>query len=1049
MNKWIDWMAENHVTANLLMLLIILGGIVGFFRVPREVFPTTEIPVITVSVVYPGASPDKIEQSLVTNFEDAFTGLSGVRRITSVSSEGVGTIWLELEDNVSSDDVRSDVNTAIDRIENIPEEAREPTVSVMEIELPVMRLGIFGDVSERELKELGEEMQQELRSRRDISRVNLFGTRNYEISLEVSPQALEKYNLSFADIERAVKSSSLDVPGGTISSSEGEITLRTRNLAEAAYEFESIPVRSWPDGRTITIKDLGMVRDGFEDENLYTGFNGKEGALLVVSRVGDQSALVIAESVKEYIADKKDKLPAGVEIIVWEDYSEILQDRIGLLMKNGFLGIILVLLVLGVFLDIRLSFWVAMGMFLSFMGGLWAMTFFDVSINVISLFGFIMVLGIVVDDAIVIGESVFSMRERGEKPLEASRKGAKILSVPVVFAVLTTVATFSPLLFVEGVSGRVMYAVPVVVISVLLFSLFESLFILPAHLSSLKQESSNGILRASQNLSRTMDSKLKGFVEKWYIPLLQKSMAFPSLVIALSAAVLIFFIALLAGGRIDVQPGMGNSEGNSLRVFVNMPRGTALETTRDMTDSILHRLDMVHKDLLSEDEEKYSDFYTHALVSIGEQPSKQNVGNDPALAEVNILFPVGDERGYSLEMVQNRLREETLDLQGYEDLQFSSTMQEEQDDISISLSYSDEDGLQRAVSRLEDTLSYYDGVYDIATDFEPGREEIVFSLTPRGRSLGLTTADIAQQVRTAFYGNEILRVQRGNHDIPLMLRYPRRAVSELETVYTMDVRTPAGVLIPLREAANITTRTGYSDINRVNQNRVITLTAAVDPDISNSSRVSNDLIEYIQGDMQNDFPGLQHIVGGQQEDAQRSLASLGIAFIVALFVVYMLLAIPFKSYLEPLIIMCAIPFGAIGAFIGHILLGYDLQFMSVFGIVALSGVVVNDSLVFVNHVNRQTCRGLSIREAIVSAGRERFRPIMLTTLTTFAGLLPMLFETSFQARMLIPMAISLGVGILFASAITLILVPAFLILLDWFRRFFHIPRDCSMEASDA
>ncbi|ERP38962.1 efflux RND transporter permease subunit [Chitinivibrio alkaliphilus] len=1045
MNKWIDWMVENHVTVNLLMLLIIVGGALSYLTLPRKIFPDAEIPVVTVTVPYPGASPDQIEQSVLTVFEDAFVGISGVRRISSTASEGVGSIFLEIEDNVESDQVRTDVTAAIDRIETIPEDSREPRISVMEIEIPVMQLGIYGDMSEQELAAFGERMVRDLRGRSGISRVDLFGVREYEMSLEVTPQKLEKYNISFEEIEQAVRGASLDLPGGKISSSHGEITLRTRDLSQTARDFERIIVRSWDDGSHVRVEDLGTVIDGFADVNLYTGFNGKDGAFVVVSRVGDQSALDIAQEVNSYVEETRARLPEGVELIVWEDFAEVLQDRLGLLLKNGGLGFILVLLVLGIFLDIRLAFWVAVGMAISFMGGLWAMTLFGVSINVISLFGFIMVLGIVVDDAIVIGENIFQERERGTPPVLASKRGTKSIAIPVVFAVLTTAATFSPLLAVEGVTGRIMYSVPVVVISVLLFSLFESLFILPAHLSTLREESTRGIFRISQEFSRKADRNLRGFIERIYVPLLQKSMRWPSLVIALSVAILIFFIALIAGGRVAVQPGMGNREGVSLRVFLTMPQGTSLEGTRAMTDTLLGRFDILREEF-QDSHDRYASFDEHILVSIGEQPSRGSMGgDDPTIAEINILFPTGDERDYSLEPLQNRFREITADIRGYDELQFSTALGSGQDDINISLSFPDDDALLSAVHRLEDTLSRYDGVFDISNNFEGGAEELSLRLRSSGRSLGLTQADLARQVRTAFHGSEVLRVLRDEHDIPFMIRYPADIRGEVGTIHSMKISTPAGERVPITEVADIVHDRGYSFINRVNQNRVITVTAAVNTSVSNPGTITRELVGYIEGDMQQTYPGLEHVIGGQQEDSDRSLASLAMAFIVAMFVVYALLAIPFKSYLEPFIIMCAIPFGAIGAFIGHIVLGYDLQFMSIFGIVALSGVVVNDSLVFVDYVNRQMCRGLDVRSAILAAGRNRFRPILLTTLTTFAGLLPMLFETSFQAQMLIPMAISLGVGILFASAITLFLVPAYLILLDWIRTLFSIQRVCLGE----
>ncbi|MGM0443669.1 MAG: efflux RND transporter permease subunit [Fibrobacterota bacterium] len=1049
MKKMIAWMAQNHVTANLLMLLIIVAGLTAYFQLPRKVFPDAEIPVITVTVPYPGAAPDKIEESIVMKFESALVSVNGVRRISSSSTEGMGSIFLELEDDVDMDEVKNEVNSEIDRITDLPDDAEEAVVTRMEIEIPVMELGLYGGITEQELKDLAERVKNELRGKSEISKVEVYGTRSNEVSIEVSQKKLEAYNLTFHDVSTAISRGSMDLPGGKIRTEKGEILVRTRDLAEDGAAFGRIIVKTTAEGSRIRVSDVADVKDSFEDSNLYTGFDGREGALLVVSRTGTQSALKVAKQVKEYVKEKNKTLPEGVDLIVWDDMSRVLKSRIGLLVKNGALGFALVVLVLGFFLDIRLSFWVAVGMVLSFMGGLWAMLLFDVSINLISLFGFIMVLGIVVDDAIVVGESIFRAREAGEKPVAASKIGTTRIAVPVIFAVLTTVATFSPLLTVEGVSGQIMYAVPIVVISVLLFSLLESIFILPSHLSGLHLKSRVPLLRWSHDFSEKVDSRLRRFVERRYIPLLRKSMQWPTMVIAGSIALLMIFIGLIVGGRIDVKPGMGSTEGVSIKAFVEMPTGTAIHETRDVTDSIFNALERVKEKFLAENPDKKGSFYRHVFVSIGQQPSKGLMNNDdPTIAEVNILFPAGQERDYSLEPIQNMLREETRRIGGYESLTFSNAMRSAGEDINISLSYHDRAQLVEAALRLEDTLATYSGVYDISDDYELGKEEVQLELKDRGRHFGITLSDVALQVRTAFYGDEALRFQRGENDVPAMIRLTGAERGFLQTLFDMKIRTPRGA-VPLTEVAHIRLGRGYSKINRINQNRVVTVTANVDENVSNPTSVNSEMVQFIEGEMQKEYPGISLIIGGEQEDTARSLKSLGVGYLVALFVVYILLAIPFKSYLEPFVIMAAIPFGAIGAFIGHVVLGYDLQMMSIFGIVALSGVVVNDSLVFVDFVNGELDRGLSIRESIVAAGRTRFRPILLTTVTTFAGLLPMLFEQSFQARMLIPMAISLGVGILFASAITLFLVPAYLILLYWVRAFFGIHKDGSAEALNA
>ena len=1037
MRSAIAWMNENHVAANLLMIFIVVSGIISVFKVKQEVFPELPLDFITIEVQYRGASPKDVEETVSIKIEEAIAGVEGIERVTSVSSEGVGVITAQTEFGVDIKEVRDRIKAEVDRLTTLPKDAEKPVIKEGIVRAQVIQLGIFGDVDERTLKIVGESIKNEVLKFEGVTQVDISGVKNYEISIEVSEKKLRELGLTFSEITNAVKSGSLDLPGGKIKTDSGEILLRTNELGKDADSYRNIVLRSSFDGSIIKLGDVADVKDSFEDSDLLTFFNSKPAALIKVYRVGDQKATEVADVVKKYINDKNDTLPAGITIKPWDDKTEVLKSRIELLVKNAIMGFILVLIALTLFLDARLALWVSSGIVISFLGAFSIMIFTDTSINVISLFAFILVLGIVVDDAIVVGENVFSEREKGVSPHEASRIGVLRVSVPVVFAVLTTVSAFGPLLFLEGSIGRVMSVVPVVVIAVLVISLIESLFILPAHLGSVKNKATGTCSTYLCKVSKFTAGWLERFVKQKFTPFLKFAVKYKYTTIAINIFALFFAIGLLTSGILGFT-FFPKVESDSMISLIEMPPGTSIAQTR----KVVEKVEKASQQVIAEFKQKYPEvadkLVKNTFSIIGEQPSMQGGPNgkkslfaDPSKAQITIELMDSEERGFpTMEMV-NRWRELTGPVPSVRSLTFQANLFTSGNAIEVELSGDNDEDLAKAVKMTEDILHEYKGVFDIKNTLQEGKEEIKLSLKPSAATLGLTTSDLAFQVRQAFFGDEAMRIQRGQDEVRVMIRYSEKERTSLADVRNMMIRTRNGDEIPFSDVAEVEMGRGYSSINRANRTRIASVTADVDDEVANANEINRDIAKKLQKDVLPRFQGVTFSFEGSQREQTKSLGSLIIGYAIALLLIYILLAIPFKSYFQPLIIMSAIPFGLIGAIFGHVLLGRDLTILSLIGVVALSGVVVNDSLVLVDFVNELVReKGVPVRKAVISAAALRIRPILLTSLTTFAGLLPMIFETSVQAQFLIPMAISLGFGVMFSTVTTLILVPAGIVVVE-------------------
>ena len=1033
----ITWFARNPVAANLLMAFLIMGGLLAALSVPHEVFPEVALDRIQIEVPYLGAGPAEVEEAVCVRIEESIQGIDGIKRITSTASEGMGTVLVEIALGADARRVVDNIKNRVDAIDTFPAETERPIVSELIARSPVVDLALSGAADEFGLKATAERIRNELSSLPAISLVEVAGARPYEISIEVSESALRRHGLTFDDVANAVRRESLDLPGGSVRSADGEILLRTVGQAYRGDEYEKLVLLTRADGTRLLLGQVATVVDGFAETDHSVRFDADPTVLISVFRAGDQSVTEIAAHVHEYVESTRPTLPEGISLTVWQDEGKGIQQQLSTLFRSGLSGFVLVFLVLALFLELRLAFWVSLGIPLSFLGAVTLMPGLDVTMNSMSVFAFVLVLGVVVDDAIIVGENIHAHQQRHGEGLRGAIEGGREIAMPVVFAVLTTVAAFMPLMFVPGWVGKMFRVIPLVVVPCLLFSLVESLCILPAHLLHVPRHRRATTMRRFRQL---FAGSFKLLVERVYGPTLELALQWRYLTAATGMSMLILTAGMVFGGWLTFHY-IPPVEGDLMVASITMPQGVSVSETAQAVRRLEMGAERLRRELL---DDSRRDYFRHTFASVGDQPMTARGGGQMSptddlsaayLGEVAIELVPSQERDWSSEQLSNRWRELTGPIPEAADVNFNSSIFALLDsDVHVMLVGSDIDRLRAAAHDVKAELGAYAGVYGISDSFRAGKREMRLGIKPAAQTLGLTLKDLGRQVRQAFYGEEAQRIQRGRDDIRVMVRYPandRRSIGNLEN---MRIRTPDGGEVPFQQVATVEPGNSFASIKRVDRNRVVDVTASVDETMTSSGAVLADLQNRVLPEVLPRHAGVYYVFEGAAAEQEETIGALRTGFIVALLAIFTLLAVPLRSYLQPLIIMAAIPFGLVGAVLGHIVTGLDLTFMSMLGLVALAGVVVNDNLVMVTFINRKRALQGDLNAAIREAGAARVRPILLTSVTTFVGLAPLMLEHSIDAAVLQPMAVSLAFGVVFATFITLVLVPTAYLIIEDLRR---------------
>ncbi len=1016
-NSIIAWFAKNPVAANLLMLFFILAGIVTALQIKKETFPELETGKISIQVAYPGASPADVEEGVVKKVEDALQGLEGIKEIKASAHEGFANIYVKAKTETDMSKLLDKVKSRVDSIKSFPGETERPVVSEIIIKIKVLWLILSGDLDDGSMKIFARQVREDLLSEKGISQVDIIGTRPFEISINVSENSLKKYSLTFDEIVSAVASGSVDLPGGSIKTKGEHILLRSEGKAKTGRDFEKLAIITKSDGTIVRLKDVAEVKDGFTEDDRFLRYNGKNAVGLRVFRTGNESTLSVAKAVRKFVEKNKKLLPGGVSSVIMADNSVYLKDRLNLMIKNMAMGSVLVFISLALFLRIKIAFFVMLGIPVSFLGALWLMPlpFIDASINMLTLYGFILVLGIIVDDAIVIGESIHETIYQEGPGTDSVIKGAKAVATPATFGVLTTVAAFIPTLTMPGVNGKMWSGIGFVVILCLVFSLIESKLILPAHLVNLSAQENDSKKNFLEKLQSAVSNGLAAFLDKIYAPFLKICINYRYATISAFIGIFILTIACVQTGivRFVFSPQI---ESDIIQADLEITGGTPKEVMLSAVGEIEKAAARVNKKFRDRGEEK--------------NPVKNFVSYSEADKKAGFFIELSstDSRKVSASEVVNELRKETrqvLDIPGVKSLQYTRKINESKSSpINFKISGKSFADLSLTAEELKKALAGYEGVSDIKDTSSDSKTEIKLSIKPESESMGISLFQVAKQVRQAFYGEKVQKIQRGPEEVEVFVRYPEKERKSIADLESMWIRTSKGKAVPITSVVNIEIGKGPAEIVRTDRKRVIYVLADVDKNIASPSMITKKISKNLFADLEKRYKGITIKIAGESEEENDTLKSLKKWGILALFAIFAMMAVPLKSYVKPFIIMTAIPFGIVGAVLGHLFMGIPVSILSLCGIIALSGVVVNDSLVMVDYINQRTDAGDNVEDAVSSAGVRRFRPIMLTSLTTFFGLLPMLMEKSLQAQFLIPMAVSLAYGILFSTVITLFLIPA-------------------------
>lgn len=1007
------WFVNNPIASNLLMLMILVGGITSLPDLDKEMFPKIPRDIVQVVVPYPGAGPKEVEEQICARVEEEIHDLDGVEELRSFAYQGAGRIEVEVADGYDTQKLLNDVKARVDAVSTFPVNSERPQIKEILARTQLLSIAVAGPLNEWDLKRLAEDIRDEVIELPGVTLAEIGGTRPEEVSVEVSEETLRKYQLRFNDVVEAIRRSSINLPAGEVREQAGDIVLQTRGQAYNRQEFENIVVLPNADGTQVHLGEIAHINDGFAEQDIVSKFNGKPAVFINLFNTRNPDVITTSDAVREYVERKVSTLQQGVELVVWRDLSVYLSSRIDLLLRNGLGGLLLVFTLLVLFLRPALAFWVAAGICISYLGTLWLMPYFGISVNVVSMFAFLLILGIVVDDAIVVGESVYSHYERGLSGHDSAAIGAKSVSKPVTLAVITTIIVFVPMLLLPGDSTKLMVVMPKVAIIALAFSLVESFLILPAHLRHLKPEKEPRwlIARWLYHTRHKVSAQLKSFAENQYRPFLQRSLQHAHITIASFVAVLIIVLGLFFSGwlRVSFFPVV---EGEYLRATVELQEGSGFKRSLEIMEQLEQAVKTLKKEPLLISESGQSMLKNHYAES--------NENNVFIMLELSS----NETRSVSSKDVAGLWLKHIGPVENVEEFDVEYTLMGKPKDINLVLKGRSISELQAATVDIETALLSYPGVYNMSNSIRSARKEIEISLKDNADTLGVGLSDIAGQLRNAFYGAEAQRIPREREDVKVMVRYPVDERASVASLEDMRIRTSDSRELPFNAVADAKFVPGYSEIKRRDRMRMVEIKGELAKGSSSANEIVFALKNQYWPGLEEKYPGISMEIDGAQKDQ----AEFEIGFLqlmaLALLAIYAILAVEFRSYWQPMIILSAVPFGVAGAIIGHLLLGKDISMPSMMGVLAAAGVVVNDNLVLIDRINQLAKEGWKPFEAVVQGARDRFRPIVLTSLTTFFGLMPILFERSAQAQFLIPMVISLAFGVLLATFVTLLLVPS-------------------------